>query len=125
MNTAIFAKLDDTELYNLSTSVYHGVTRLFDAATAIFGQMSQTQTWVPEYDQMQRRAAVLMAAGREQNQLFSEITDETRARRAEAELRIRIAENLAQACSFTEMDAAAAIETADQADDPMKTERRG
>lgn len=83
----MFDQLTDDELESLSIRVYHAVTNLFTSASAIFASMAQTSTWIPEYDDMRARAAVLMAAGREQEQLLSEITDEARDRYAAARAR--------------------------------------
>jgi hypothetical protein len=83
----MFAQLTDDELETLSIRVYHATTRFFESATAIFSSMAQTATWIPEYDDMRARAAVLMAAGREQDQLLGEITDEARDRYAAARAR--------------------------------------
>jgi hypothetical protein len=116
------AVLTDTELSERSERVYRAVVRLFDAATVIFGQMSQTQTWTPEYEEMKRRSAVLMAAGREQNQLHGEISQIIRERREEADLRARIGAALGNAMTDEEFAAAVVIEHLDQADDPMKME---
>lgn len=94
MMTLNFTSLTDQELAHLGDRVYRATCRLFDAASALHLQMAQTATTVPAYREMERSSQVLMAAGREQNELYSDIlrvTRERRDRRAQAEVHKRIA----------------------------------
>ncbi len=79
-----YASLTDQELDLLSLKIYRAATRLFDTASALFAEMSQSASWTPDYDGMSARARLLMAAGREQNELHSETVAEIRARRERA-----------------------------------------
>lgn len=91
-----FDSLTDTELHQLSERLYHGVMRLFDAASATFTQMTAMSTWTEDYGQLNRTAGVLMAAGREQDQLLREVTDLIRFRRDKAAAQAKAAEILAE-----------------------------
>lgn len=75
------SQLSGTELEELSIRIYHATIKFFDEAQATFGKMMKIPTWNPVYDDMRAQAADLMAAGREQGQLHSEIVGFIRALR--------------------------------------------
>lgn len=79
-----FAALNDKELAELSTRIYHATMKFFERAQQTFGEMAQTQTWNPVYDEMRAHAAVLMSAGREQGELGTALMNEARDRRERA-----------------------------------------
>lgn len=123
-----FSSLTDSELHQLAERLYHGVMRLFDEATAVFSQMGAMSTWTQQYADLNRRTGVLMAAGREQDQLLREVSDLIRYRRDLAAAQAEAARRLAALELDTDGDWAAirqadAIESADRRDDPLKTER--
>jgi len=60
-----FDSLTGAELHQLSEKLYHAVTRLFDAASATFTQMTAMGTWTQDYAELNARAGVLLAAGRD------------------------------------------------------------
>jgi hypothetical protein len=103
-----YAALTDAELHELSEVTYRGTIRLFTAASEIFTSMSQVASWTPEYESMQRTAGTLMAAGREQSELGSDVTAEMRERRAEAARQERAAFATAMGRTEQELDALAA-----------------
>ena len=73
INEGIFEALSDAELRQVSDRFYKATLRLHDTVMALFAEMSQMPTWTAEYKDKERRAAVLMAAGREQGQLSDEV----------------------------------------------------
>jgi hypothetical protein len=118
-----FSQLTDAELHQVSERLYHGVMRLFDAATVTFAAMSQTATWTAQYAELNGRAGVLMAAGREQDQLLREVSDLIRGRREQAAARARLAAmDLGTDSEWNAIREATAIDAADRRDDPLMKE---
>jgi hypothetical protein len=91
-----FDGLTDQELHQLSEKLYRSVMCLFDAASATFTQMTAMGTWTESYTALNRKAGILMAAGREQDQLLREVTDLIRGRRKQAEVAAKAAQILAE-----------------------------
>ena len=117
------ARLSDQELLELIERVYRAVTSLFGAAQGVLTGMSQTATWLPVYDEMERNAAVLLAAGREQNELYRELAAMQRGRIEKAEAAVRLAAiDLGDDGTWRAICEAQAIDTADRRDDPLMKE---
>jgi hypothetical protein len=116
----MYATLTDTELGQLSTLAYRAGIRFYTAASEIFTRMGSLRPRSDEYEQLNRRAAVLLSAGREQSDLYSEIRDTQAGRRernqAEAALRARIGAALADSITYQEMDEFERITAQDEAD---------
>lgn len=69
----MFDQLTTAELHELGNVTARATTRLYGQASELFGQMSRTSIHAPQYQEMSDRAAVLMAAGREQMQLSGDV----------------------------------------------------
>ena len=81
----LYASLTDAELSQAESGAYRATLRLFDQAQAVFNEMAALpSTWSKEYKALQRTAASLMAAGREQSELHTELTAEVRTRRGDS-----------------------------------------
>jgi hypothetical protein len=116
----MYATLTDTELSQLSTTAYRAGIRFYTAASELFTRMASLRPRSDEYEQLNRRAAVLLSAGREQSQLYDDTRAEQAGRRergqAEAALQARIGAALADAITYQEMDELERITAQDEAD---------
>jgi hypothetical protein len=84
INNGIFGQMDPAELGHLENITYASSLALFTRASEMFGEAGGMSPLAPGYDDLMADAGVVMAAGREQNALHTEIAQVIRLREAGA-----------------------------------------
>lgn len=73
MNIKISTEEELLAASEISGRAHHAALDMFDQAQALYTKMATMATWTPEYTETAARAQGLMAAGRQQRDICTEI----------------------------------------------------